>query len=173
MNLHGLIITFKCTKTIQSGERKLHIPLLRLPGSPSCPVSAYHRVIRLVLASSQSALFALASHYGPTILTQARFIAEFRQAISAAGLPDASSFRGHSFRRGAAPWVLNHGEPGELIQIFGDWASDAYKAYLEFSVESKLIQTADLLTFHVLMHFSMRFLPSKWFFNTKIWKFRH
>ena len=34
-------------------------------------------------------------------------------------------------------------------------------------------QTADLLTFHGLMHFSMRFLPSKWFFNTKICKFRH
>ena len=153
MNQHGLIITFKCTKTIQSGERKLHIPLLRLPGSSSCPVSAYHRVILLVLASSQSALFALPSHYGPTILTQARFIAEFRQAISAAGLPDASSFRGHSFRRGAAPWVLNHGEPGELIQIFGDWASDAYKAYLEFSVESKLA-FAHQLRFAVLFRTS-------------------
>ena len=32
-----LIVTFKCTKTIQFGERKLHIPLLRLPGSPLCP----------------------------------------------------------------------------------------------------------------------------------------
>ena len=28
-NQHGLIVTFKCTKTIQFGERKLHIPLLR------------------------------------------------------------------------------------------------------------------------------------------------
>ena len=94
-------------------------------------------MIRLVLASFQSALFVLPSHYGPTILTQARFIAEFRQAISAAGLPDASSFRGHSFRRGTASWAFNQGVPGELIQIYGDWASDAYKAYLEFCVESK------------------------------------
>ena len=37
----------------------------------------------------------------------------------------------------------------------------------------RFFQTADMLTFHVLMHFSMRFLPSKWFFNTTIWKFRH
>ena len=63
---------------------------------------------------------------------------EFCQAISAAGLPDASSFRGHYFRRGAASRAFNHCVPGELIQIDGDWASDAYKAYLEFSVESKL-----------------------------------
>ena len=34
--------------------------------------------------------------------------------------------------------LITHGVPGELIQIYGDWASDAYKAYLEFSVESKL-----------------------------------
>ena len=78
------------------------------------------------------------SHYSPTILSQARFIAEFRQAISAAAVPDASSFGGRSFRRGAASWAFNHGVPGELIQIYGDWASDAYKAYLEFSIESKL-----------------------------------
>ena len=52
MNQHGLIVTFKCTKTIQFGECKLHIPLLSLPGSPLCPVSAYHGMIGLVPASS-------------------------------------------------------------------------------------------------------------------------
>jgi hypothetical protein len=30
------------------------------------------------------------------------------------------------------------GIPGEFIQIDGDWASDAYKSYLEFSMASKL-----------------------------------
>ena len=116
----------------------MHIPLLRLPASPICPVSAYHCMVCLVPASSRSALFVLPSHYGSTVLTQDRFIAAFRRALSAAGLPNASSYRGHSFRRGAASWAFNHGVPGELIQIYGDWASDAYKAYLEFSVESKL-----------------------------------
>ena len=52
MNQHGLIVTFKCTKTIQFRGRKLHIPLLRLPGFPLCPASAYHHMIRLVPASS-------------------------------------------------------------------------------------------------------------------------
>ena len=95
-------------------------------------------MIRLVHGSSQSALFILPSHYGPSILTQAHFIAEFRQVISAAGLPDALSFRGHSFCHGAASWAFNHSISGELIQIYGDWASDAHKAYLKFGVQSKL-----------------------------------
>ena len=58
--------------------------------------------------------------------------------LSAAGVADPSSFRGHSFCRGAASWAFNHGVPGELIQLYEDWTSDAYRVYLEFSVESKL-----------------------------------
>ena len=55
---HGLLVTFKCTKTIQFGERLLHIPLLRIHDSPLCPVSAYLRMIRLVPAVySQTLLF--------------------------------------------------------------------------------------------------------------------
>ena len=105
-NQHGQIVTFKCTKTIQFGERQLHIPLLRLPGSPICPVSAYQCMVCLVPDSSWTALFVLPSHSGLTILTQDRFIAGFRRAISAAGLPYASAYRGHSFRRGVAFWAF-------------------------------------------------------------------
>ena len=95
-------------------------------------------MVCLVPTSSRSTLFILPIPYGPTVLTQDRFIAVFRRALSASGLPNASSYRGHSFRCGAASWAFNHGVPGELIQIYRDWARDAYKAFLEFSVESKL-----------------------------------
>ena len=55
--------------------------------------------------------------------------------------------------------------------------SKVLMAHVSFTAKQwryrRFFQTADMLTFHVLMHFSMRFLPSKWFFNTTIWKFRH
>ena len=58
------------------------------------------------------------SHNGSTVLTQTRFIVEFCLAISTAGLSEASSFQGHSLRRGADSWAfINHGVPGDLIQI--------------------------------------------------------
>lgn len=145
-NEHGLIVTFRSTKTIQFGERKLHIPLLRLPGSPLCPVSAYHPMVRLIPASPRSALFLLPGPRVCTLLTKHRFVAEFRRVLSAAVVADASCFRGHSFRRGAASWAFNHGVPGELIQLYGDWTSDAYKVDLEFSVESKLAVAQQLRT---------------------------
>ena len=47
-------------------------------------------------------------------------------------------FRGHSIRRGESTWAFQNGVPGEFIQIYGGWASDPYKCYLEFSEEVKL-----------------------------------
>jgi len=137
-NEHGLIVTFKCTKTIQFGERKLHIPLLPISGSPLCPVTAFRRMIHLVPGRSSQALFLLPGEQSVHLLTKRRFIDEFRRSLVAAGIPNANCYRGHSFRRGAATWAFNHGIPGELIQLYGDWSSDAYKLYLEFGLESKL-----------------------------------
>ena len=47
------------------------------------------------------------------------------------GGQDPSRFSSHSFRRGGACWALQCGVPGEVIQQFGDWKSDAYKDYLD------------------------------------------
>ena len=60
------------------------------------------------------------------------------------GISQEDSFRGHSFRRGAASWAFNCDVPGELIQLYGDWSSDSYKLYLEFSLESKLVLATQL-----------------------------
>lgn len=135
---HGLLVTFKCTKTIQFGERRLHIPLLRIVDSPLCPVSAYLRMIRLVPARRSSPVFLLSGPNGLVPLAKRSFVSHFRSCHVEAGVSNAHSFRGHSFRRGAASWAFRCGVPGELIQLYGDWSSDAFKLYLEFSLESKL-----------------------------------
>lgn len=77
-------------------------------------------------------------------LTKSRFIEGFRLLLRMSGIEDASAYTGHSFRRGGASWAFQAGMPGELIQVCGDWASDAYKKYLEFSMQNKL-ELASLL----------------------------
>jgi hypothetical protein len=38
----------------------------------------------------------------------------------------------HSFRRGGgATWAFSAEVPTELIQLYGDWKSNAYKKYLK------------------------------------------
>ena len=61
-----------------------------------------------------------------------------RRRLSLAGVSLAYTYRGHSFRRGGANWAFQCGVPGELIQVFGDWSSEAYKSYLEFALPAKL-----------------------------------
>ena len=81
-------------------------------------------------------------------LTGTIFVDTFRSVLRAGGVSEASRFTGHSFRRGGATWAFQAGIPGELIQICGDWSSDAYKQYLQFSMADKL-NLATLLVRHL------------------------
>lgn len=72
------------------------------------------------------------------VITTTQFVSVFCSQLARIGVHNPSRFRGHSFRRGGATWAFHTSVPGELIQIYGDWASDAYKCYLEFSDEAKL-----------------------------------
>ena len=136
---HGLIVIFKWSKTNQTGSRHLQLPLVAIPNSPLCPVTMFNRMCALTPASSASPAFVLASSDGSlSPVTKRQFVQDFRRRLLEAGIPQAHTYRGHSFRRGGANWAFQCGVPGELIQVFGDWSSDAYKTYLEFSMPAKL-----------------------------------
>ena len=135
-SIQGLLVTLLHTKTIQFGKRRLHMPLLRMD-SILCPVQAYSKAVSGVTGSRGPA-FVFFKNTKLQWLTTSKFIRTFRAVLSSGGIPHASSFTGHSFRRGGASWAFQAGVPGELIQICGDWASDAYKIYLEFSMDNKL-----------------------------------
>lgn len=53
-----------------------------------------------------------------------------------AHVSSAVRYTGHSFRRGGATYAFRSGVPGELIQVMGDWKSDAYKRYFDFSFDT-------------------------------------
>ena len=104
---HGPLVAFNCTKTIQIGERRLHIPLLRIVDSPLCPVSAYLRMIRLVPACRSTPVFPILSLKGLIPLTTRTFVSSFCSYLPATGISNTQSVRGHSFRRGAATWAFS------------------------------------------------------------------
>lgn len=133
-----LVVVFNWTKTIQHGERQLVIPLVSIPSSPLCPVKAYTRMVSLIPASSISPAFVFPVQGNLKVLTKSSFIETFRKLLVRAEIPLANSYTGHSFRRGGATWAFGIGVPGELIQIVGDWKSDCYKRYFEFSLDVML-----------------------------------
>jgi hypothetical protein len=133
----GLLITLIHTKNIQFGRRRLHIPLIRT-NSSLCPVNAYLASQSFHLSTQCVPAFVYTDGHQIKWLTKAIFLDTFRSLLHQAGVPDAKSYTGHSFRRGGASWAFQSGIPGELIQVVGDWASDAYKRYIEFTMDNKI-----------------------------------
>ena len=115
----------------------MHIPLIR-HNSNLCPVRAYEQLVTFLDLEDSGPAFVFLDQGKPCWLTRSVFISTFRSVLGLGGVSNATFFTGHSFRRGGATWAFQAGIPGELIQICGDWVSDAYKRYLEFSMDDKL-----------------------------------
>lgn len=141
-----LIVNMRWSKTIQFGERVLQTPLIRVPGSALCPVSAYYKMCSMIKAKSEDPLFKLPNR---KFVTYRDFQKKLKSLISRIGL-NPNLFSSHSFRRGGASWAFQSKVPADLIQWQGDWKSDAYKKYLSFSFEDKL-RVADQMRQHILL----------------------
>ena len=145
---HGVIITIAFSKTsnlpatvtIAQRDDRLcparalahylqFFPLLSLPNNPDDP---------LFVTRTQGAARLAAT-------SRDEFIANVRRLIRAA-FPDrdAYAYAGHSFRRGGATAMLLAGVPQDVLRMHGRWSSEAYRAYIEDSVATRLVATRAL-----------------------------
>ena len=130
---NNLVVSFYWTKTIQSRERVLRLPLLRT-GSVLCPVLAYEKMISMIAVPDDAPLFSLSSS---SVITYSNFMKNLRFLLDMIGV-DSKKYGTHSFRRGAATLAFKAGAPADLIKTQGDWKSDAYQKYIEVSLHDKL-----------------------------------
>lgn len=135
----GVEVKLRWSKTIQFRQRVLSIPLPFLPlGHPLCPVSALLNYFQLTKgADPQGPALTFTNSGEVEPLTYPKFVKCLRVVLKQLGL-DPQQYAGHSFRRGGATWALHTGLPGDIIQILGDWKSDAYKQYLVVPLKSKV-----------------------------------
>ena len=141
----AVVFQIKWSKVVQTKERVIQTPLKAIPGSILCPKAALVNVCRVSKASSTDHLFAYRGDAGITTITRSEFISFLRQKLSECGIK-SSKFSGHSLRRGGATWAFSCGVPTELIKSHGDWRSDAYLLYLQFSLNDKLATTTSMST---------------------------
>ena len=129
----GLLVNMYWSKTNQFGHRILRIPVASIPSCNLCPLTAYRRLLSIMTVQDNMPAFT----YRPrNCVTSYKFIRVLRQLLTKAGF-QADCFTGHSFRRGGASFAFQAGVPGEMIKLIGDWKSNAYLGYLDFSFESK------------------------------------
>ena len=129
-----VVIKVTWAKNLQHRERLVEIPLFPIPGSPLCPVNA----LKLVLSKSGKDKHPLFGSGKKVLLTYSMFQKKFKAVLKRAGYNEGA-FSSHSMRRGGAGFAHRSGVPDSLIQIHGDWASDAYKTYLSYPLEVRAI----------------------------------
>ena len=116
-------VRIKSSKTEPFSERvTIYIGATR---SDLCPVAAL--LSYMVLRGNHDGplfMFANGDH-----LSRERFVAQLRQALSAAEV-DSSLYAGHSFRIGAATTAAMCGIQDSLIKTLGRWKSSAYMVYI-------------------------------------------
>jgi hypothetical protein len=132
-----LLVSIKWSKTIQFGERVLQIPLLGISDSVLCPLSAYKRMCDLIPAAGDSPAFVIKRGSEWLPVTYIHMQTFLRSLLKKTGR-DPEIYSSHSFRRGGASWAFRANVPSELIQLQGDWRSDAYKQYIHFEVDDRL-----------------------------------
>ena len=133
----ALVVLIRWSKTLQLGERHLQVPLVEIPGSVLCPCRAFDHMVRLLTAEDVSPAFLHFVNGGLVSVCHRVFVGTLGKLLRLAGV-DARGFTGHSFRRGGASWAFQAGVPGELIQLHGDWRSDAYLKYLSVPMQQKM-----------------------------------
>ena len=77
----GYLVRVRWSKTIQFHQREVFIPLVRIPGSPLCPVTAISHAFSLCAADPpEAAAFSWRASFGPStcIFTYRRFMRLFR-----------------------------------------------------------------------------------------------
>ena len=102
-----------------------------------CPVAAFERMKRLVAIPPNGPAFGVRVGSRVVPLVYADVQNSLRVLISQIG-KNPLAYSSHSFRRGGATWAFQCHVPGELVQLQGDWSSDAYKRYVHVSLETKL-----------------------------------
>ena len=83
-------------------------------------------LLKYQLVSQDSPAFSIVKGKKTQPVTYRQFQSVLKQTITLLG-KHSDDYSTHSVRRGGATWAFSAEVPTELIQLYGDWKSDAYK----------------------------------------------
>ena len=100
-------------------------------GTPTCPVDAMVSYLSFwTNISPESPLFEWSNGHA---LTQRSLVINMQRLLTAAGVPNANQYTGHSFSRGGATALANSNTSMHIIQKAGRWTSNAAQRYIDTS----------------------------------------
>lgn len=132
-----MLVHIKWTKTLQYKERKLLIPVIPFTQPLLSAVKWFQYMIARIPAKPTDPAFSV-PHKGVNVpLTYSQLDRLYKQWVELAQLP-GGSYSLHGLRRGGACWLDRHGVPDRVIQVLGDWKSQAFKLYIDSALQTRL-----------------------------------
>jgi integrase len=123
----SMSITLPRDKTTSSPV-PIHIAATR---TATCPVDAMVRYLSYWRNIPPDAPLFEWSNGQP--LTQSSLVLNMQRLLTAAGVPNADQYTGHSFRRGGATALANCNTSMHVLQKAGRWTSNAAQRYIDTS----------------------------------------
>ena len=121
-------VNLRFSKTDQRGKGT-RIQIQKVTGI-LCPVDSLVDYLK-VRPTVNGPLFC---HFNGNALTRYQFSAMLNKTLKCSGIADASSYKAHSFRIGAASALFMAGYSEDTIKTIGRWKSVAYKSYIRTPV---------------------------------------
>ena len=126
------------SKTNQFGNREMITPMVTNQVRHLCSVFHMKQLFTRFNLEGDLPAFSYVEKNQVKCITYDGFTKTLRMLLNAAGIK-ASSYSGHSFRRGGASYLYSLGADPLLIQATGDWKTDCYARYVFLSLDQRLL----------------------------------
>ena len=123
-------------KNLQFKQKILRIPVLPVENKAICPVMWMHFMMAQVPAGPQDPAFTIWVRGEKLALSANQLVARMRKWLKLIK-EDDEEYSLHSLRRGGATFAYQCNIEGEMIKHLGNWASEAYKRYIDVSMDER------------------------------------
>ena len=132
----AVMAEIRWSKTIQFRKKILRVPVLPAQNKVICPVFWIHHMINTVKAGPLDPAFAIPSANGTLALSANQLVARLRKWLKLIG-EDSTQYSLHSLHRGGTTFAYRSNLESEMIKTLGDWSSDAFKRYVDISIDQR------------------------------------
>lgn len=130
-------VHIKWTKTLQYKEKKLLIPVISFTKPGLSAVKWFQHMIACIPAGPDEPAFSVPDKGVNLPLSYSQLSRLLKEWAIKARL-DPRRYSLHCLRRGGACWLDTHGVPDRVIQVLGDWKSQAFKLYIDSALHTRL-----------------------------------
>ena len=131
----AVMFEIRWSKTIQYRQKILRLPVLPAKNKAICPVFWGYQLLQMP-GKPQEPLLSLNYRNQKVSLSANQLLYRLRKWLRLLGLDDLK-FSLHLLRRGGATFAYESNIEGDMIKLLGDWSSEAYKRYIDVSMDKR------------------------------------